>query len=152
MWAFSSPAIEVAIDRVNSENMLPFGYKLTYEIGETYGMESESIGRTAEFWRRSNGTSRKVSAIIGPQETCKHEARMAASFNMPMISHYCSQREPSDKGLYQTFVRTKPSDHLVFKSVTCLLLKWVLKVTNYLLKIPSDLCLYILDLNGIKLL
>ena len=118
-----SPAIEVAVQTVNSENMLPFGYNLTYAIGETHGLELESIARTAEFWRSQKSNDTRVSAIIGPQETCKHEARMAASFNIPMISHFCSQREPSDKSLYPTFVRTKPSDHLVFKSVTCLLLK-----------------------------
>lgn len=28
-----------------------------------------------------------VSAFIGPQETCVHEGRMAAAFNLPMISY-----------------------------------------------------------------
>lgn len=30
-----------------------------------------------------------VSAFIGPQETCVHEGRMAAAFNLPMISYVC---------------------------------------------------------------
>ena len=40
-----------------------------YELAETYGLESESILQTAKLWRKN------VNAIIGPQETCNHEAR-----------------------------------------------------------------------------
>ena len=41
----------------------------SYELAETYGLESESILQTANLWRKN------VNAIIGPQETCNHEAR-----------------------------------------------------------------------------
>ena len=60
-------------------------------VGETHGSEAESIRATAELWRAN------VSAFIGPQKTCVHEARMAASFNLPMISHFCEESETSDK-------------------------------------------------------
>ena len=63
----------------------------SYVVGETHGSEAEPIRATAELWREN------VTAFIGPQKTCVHEARMAASFNLPMISHFCEEAETSDK-------------------------------------------------------
>ena len=64
----------------------------SYVVGETHGSESASIRATAELWRAD------VAAFVGPpQRTCAHEARMAASFNLPMISHFCEEAETSDK-------------------------------------------------------
>lgn len=60
------------------------GHSLSFLVSETYGEESTSILETAELWKKN------ISAFIGPQETCLHEARMAAAFNLPMIS-YVSQ-------------------------------------------------------------
>ena len=74
--------------RINSVDNKVFA---SYTLGETHGSESESIRATADLWRRN------VSALIGPQETCVHEARMAASFNLPMISHFCAHYGTSDK-------------------------------------------------------
>lgn len=39
------------------------------------------IQQVAALWAAN------VSAFIGPQETCVHEGRMAAAFNLPMISY-----------------------------------------------------------------
>lgn len=50
-------------------------------VAETFGEEEESILQTAKLWTFN------VSAYIGPQESCVHEARMAASFRLPMISY-----------------------------------------------------------------
>ena len=63
----------------------------SYVVGETHGSEAASIRATAELWRAG------VTAFVGPQRTCAHEARMAASFNLPMISHFCEEAETSDK-------------------------------------------------------
>lgn len=57
---------------------------MSFLVSETFGEESTSILETAELWKKN------ISAFIGPQETCLHEARMAAAFNLPMIS-YVSQ-------------------------------------------------------------
>ena len=57
------------------------GHKLKFLIAETYGEEETSILMTADLWRKN------ISAYIGPQETCVHEGRMAAAFNIPMISY-----------------------------------------------------------------
>lgn len=57
------------------------GHKLDFLVAETYGEEETSILMTADLWTRN------ISAYIGPQETCIHEGRMAAAFNLPMISY-----------------------------------------------------------------
>ena len=49
---------------------------------------------------------------------------MAATFNMPMISHFCSNGATSDKILYRTFARTRPPATIVTKSLASLLLKF----------------------------
>ena len=69
----------------------------SFELAETYGEEQESIYQVAKLWRDN------VSAFIGPQETCEHEARLAASFNLPMISYFCTHRATSDKVSTFTF-------------------------------------------------
>lgn len=61
--------------------ILPPDNELEFIVAETFGEEKESILQTAELWMKN------VSAYIGPQETCIHEARMASSFNLPMISY-----------------------------------------------------------------
>lgn len=50
-------------------------------VSETYGEEVSSIRQTASLW------TKQIAGYIGPQETCVHEGRMAAAFNLPMISY-----------------------------------------------------------------
>ncbi|TPP59049.1 hypothetical protein FGIG_01449 [Fasciola gigantica] len=66
------------------EPPLPPGYKLDFCYLETYGSESASIRAITRLVERVH-----VSAIIGPQETCRVEAAIAATYNVPIISHYC---------------------------------------------------------------
>ena len=49
---------------------------------------------------------------------------MAATFNLPMISHYCSNGATSDKRFYKTFARTRPPSTIVTKSLASLLLRF----------------------------
>lgn len=77
-----SGAISYAVEQINKYHPLVNNHSLAFVVAETYGDESESIRNTAKLWSRGN-----VSVYIGPQETCVHEARMAASFNLPMISY-----------------------------------------------------------------
>lgn len=76
-----SGAIGLAVDEINQNHSLVDDHLLTFEIAETYGEEKESIYQTALLW------TRKVAVYLGPQETCIHEAKMASSFNLPMISY-----------------------------------------------------------------
>lgn len=77
-----SGAISLAVEEINTKRPLAGNSTLKFVVAETFGDESQSIRQTARLW-----TEGKVSAYIGPQETCIHEARMAASFNLPMISY-----------------------------------------------------------------
>ncbi|OXU27316.1 hypothetical protein TSAR_008171 [Trichomalopsis sarcophagae] len=120
-WEYSRPglqisgAITLAIDEVNSGELGRRGHRLNFNVAETYGDEERSILMTADLWTRN------VSAYIGPQETCVHEGRMAAAFNLPMISYYCTNHETSNKKEFPTFARTRPPDTQISKSVVAVL-------------------------------
>ncbi|XP_074600822.1 guanylate cyclase 32E-like [Brevipalpus obovatus] len=113
-----SGAISLAIHDINSHLPLVDNHTLDFVVAETYGDEGESIRQTARLWVDD------VSAFIGPQETCVHEARMAASFNLPMISYFCANPGTSDKKLFPTFARTRPPDTQISKSVASVLLRF----------------------------
>lgn len=57
------------------------GHSIDFLVSETYGEEVSSIRQTASLW------TKQIAGYIGPQETCVHEGRMAAAFNLPMISY-----------------------------------------------------------------
>ncbi|XP_071439399.1 guanylate cyclase 32E [Hetaerina americana] len=111
-----SGAASLAVAEVNGEILRSMGHRLELRVAETYGEEAESIRAAARLWRDG------VDAYIGPQETCVHEGRMAAAFNLPMVSYFCTHRETSDKKRYPTFARTRPPDTQISKSVVSLLL------------------------------
>ncbi|KAK2576984.1 hypothetical protein KPH14_011947 [Odynerus spinipes] len=111
-----SGAITLAVEEVNAGELGRRGHKLDFLIGETYGQETTSILVTAELWTKN------ISAYIGPQETCIHEGRMAASFNLPMISYFCTHHKTSDKKEFPTFARTRPPDTQISKSVVSVLM------------------------------
>ncbi|KAH8419517.1 hypothetical protein KR222_004069 [Zaprionus bogoriensis] len=111
-----SGAISLAVEQVNAGKLGRMGHSLEFVVAETYGDEVASIRQTAALW------TQQVAAYIGPQETCVHEGRMAAAFNLPMISYYCTHRDPSNKLDFPTFARTRPPDTQISKSVVALLL------------------------------
>lgn len=78
-----SGALSLAIAEINSADGIlgKRGHALEFVMAETYGEERTSVVRVAELWKSN------ISAFIGPQETCVHEAMMAAAFNLPMISY-----------------------------------------------------------------
>jgi hypothetical protein len=47
---------------------------------------------------------------------------MAAAFNLPMISYFCTNYETSNKKDFPTFARTRPPDTQIAKSVVSLLI------------------------------
>ncbi|KAL7734949.1 hypothetical protein ACLKA6_011215 [Drosophila palustris] len=111
-----SGAISLAVEQVNTGRLRTLGHSLEFVVAETFGDEVASIRQTAALW------TQQVAAYIGPQETCVHEGRMAAAFNLPMISYYCTHRDPSNKLDFPTFARTRPPDTQISKSVVALLL------------------------------
>ncbi|XP_075969462.1 guanylate cyclase 32E isoform X3 [Anticarsia gemmatalis] len=110
-----SGAISMAVDEVNEKLLGPMGHSLDVVVAETYGQEEVSIRQVAALWAAN------VSAFIGPQETCVHEGRMAAAFNLPMVSYYCRDVASSNKRVYSTFARTRPSDIDISRSVVAVL-------------------------------
>ncbi|XP_055316774.1 guanylate cyclase 32E isoform X2 [Sitodiplosis mosellana] len=114
-----SGAISLAVEEINNHGKLKeMGHSLEFKVAETYGEEVSSIRQTAALW------TDKVYAYIGPQETCVHEGRMAAAFNLPMISYFCTHHETSRKKDFPTFARTRPPDTQISKSVASLLLAY----------------------------
>ncbi|KAG7202068.1 hypothetical protein KM043_004743 [Ampulex compressa] len=111
-----SGAISLAVEEVNAGELGRRGHKLEFLVAETYGEEETSIVVTADLWTKN------ISAYIGPQETCVHEGRMAAAFNLPMISYFCPHRETSNKKEFPTFARTRPPDTQISKSVVAVLM------------------------------
>lgn len=76
-----SGAISLAVEQVNQGPLGKRGHKLDFIVSETYGEEITSVQKTADLWTKN------VSIYVGPQETCQHEAYMAAAFNLPMVSY-----------------------------------------------------------------
>lgn len=76
-------------------------------MAETYGEEVTSVQQTADLWTKN------VSVYIGPQETCEHEAFMAAAFNLPMISYVSIFVEPLQMKLFE-------NDYLICKFLNCI--------------------------------
>ncbi|KAL9911404.1 speract receptor isoform 1-T8 [Glossina fuscipes fuscipes] len=111
-----SGAISLAVNEINRGPLKDLGHSLDFLVAETYGDEVNSIRQTASLW------TEQAVAYIGPQETCVHEGRMAAAFNLPMISYYCTHRDTSNKRDFPTFARTRPPDTQISKSVVSLLL------------------------------
>lgn len=76
-----SGAISLAVEEVNNGILDQMGHQLNYVVAETFGKEVISVQKTADLWKMN------VSGYIGPQETCEHEAFLAAAFNLPMVSY-----------------------------------------------------------------
>ncbi|XP_060597382.1 receptor-type guanylate cyclase Gyc76C-like isoform X2 [Ruditapes philippinarum] len=113
-----SGALTLALDEINNDTAILPDHKLTFLIAETRGKEFISIKETVEL------INKNISVYIGPQETCIHEAKIAAAFNIPMISYFCSEVDVSNNESYPTFARTKPTDSQISKSVVSILKKF----------------------------
>ncbi|XP_014262145.1 guanylate cyclase 32E [Cimex lectularius] len=148
-----SGAISLAVQELN-ESLLKNNSKhsLRFIVAETMGEEAVSIRQTAYLWTQN------ITGYIGPQETCIHEARMAAAFNLPMISYFCTNYETSDKRLFPTFARTRPPDTQISKSVAAVLLAFNWTQVTFLYRNSSDLgtvadtIMSVLDSSGVTIL
>lgn len=121
-----SGAITYARDQINNDSSILPNHTLEFLVAETYSQELHSIKETVEL------IDRNISVYIGPQETCVHEGRIAASFNLPMISYFCAADDVSDKVKYPTFARTKPTASQISASVVCILKKFNWKKVTFI--------------------
>lgn len=76
-----SGAITYARDQINNDTGVLPNHTLEFVVAETYSQEIYSIRETVEL------IDKNISVYIGPQETCIHEGRIAAAFDLPMISY-----------------------------------------------------------------
>ncbi|PFX31878.1 Atrial natriuretic peptide receptor 1 [Stylophora pistillata] len=119
---YYASAMSIAVDAVNSQqNLLP-GQNISFIWNDT-SCEDEDVTIRGLFHQMTEGN---VAAIIGPGCLCNTSARIAAAFNLPMISYLCSSPELLNKELYSTFVRTYTQNTRLAESVWLLLkeLKW----------------------------
>ncbi|XP_015762336.1 PREDICTED: guanylate cyclase 32E-like [Acropora digitifera] len=99
---YYAAAITIAVEEINKQqNLLP-GSSLSFIWNETNCYDEQKTIRPLMYQMYEA----RVSAIIGPACNCGTTARIAAAFNVPMISYMCSSPELSDKKRYPTFVRT----------------------------------------------
>ncbi|XP_070580962.1 guanylate cyclase 32E-like [Ptychodera flava] len=117
LWSLTvSGAMILAMEDINSDpNILP-GHQLTFVPYDTQGTELDALSAMTLLWRDYD-----IVGFIGPAETCKTAARLAASWNLGMISYRCAEYEVSDKSRYPTFARTNPPDTQISKSLVALL-------------------------------
>ncbi|XP_035432904.2 guanylate cyclase 32E isoform X2 [Spodoptera frugiperda] len=119
-------AMPLAVAAINREPSLLPGYKLRFvaaDIGRSrphLPMDKDSLTLRVMTQMRDLG----VVAFFGPDGTCHTEAKLAAAWNLPMISHKCAGAHGSfekGSGLGATFARTLPPAYKASKSVVALL-------------------------------
>ncbi|XP_028027881.1 guanylate cyclase 32E-like [Bombyx mandarina] len=120
-------ALPLAVAAVNREPALLPGLRLRFvaaDIGRPRPplfMDKDSFSLRVMTQMRDLG----VSAFFGPDGTCHTEAKLAAAWNLPLISHKCTgAHSPIDEkgsALGATFARTLPPAYKVSKSLVSLL-------------------------------
>ncbi|KAJ2939161.1 hypothetical protein O0L34_g8474 [Tuta absoluta] len=119
-------ALPLAVAAVNREPLLLPGLRLKFVAADIGGgarsnvqMDKDSLSLRVMTQMRDLG----VVAFFGPDGTCHTEAKLAAAWNLPLISHKCagSRGSRDAAGLGATFARTLPPAHKVSKSVVALL-------------------------------
>ncbi|KAK3705209.1 hypothetical protein QZH41_014003, partial [Actinostola sp. cb2023] len=117
---YSASGITVALEKINSDLTYLPDYHINLIWSETECNEETSIRMMATF------VERRVDAFIGFACKCSTQARIAASLNIPVISHMCTSDDVSNKELYPTFARTIPADGAIGPSIVAMLdyFKW----------------------------
>ena len=75
-----SGAITLAVNEINNDDLIP-GHKINMIWADTRANSLLATRFLAEQWRDG------AVAFFGPEESCTVEARVAASFQLPMISY-----------------------------------------------------------------
>ncbi|XP_026725364.1 guanylate cyclase 32E-like isoform X2 [Trichoplusia ni] len=119
-------AMPLAVAAINREPSLLPGLRLRFvaaDIGRSrphLPMDKDSLSLRVMTQMRDLG----VVAFFGPDGTCHTEAKLAAAWNLPLISHKCAGAHGSfekGSGLGATFARTLPPAYKASKSVVALL-------------------------------
>lgn len=75
-----SGALTYAIETIKHDKVLPTGYSLDFVWNDTHGTISGGLSALTDQWRQG------VDVFLGPEETCNYEGRVAAAWNLPMLS------------------------------------------------------------------
>ncbi|KAL8565518.1 hypothetical protein ACOMHN_049494 [Nucella lapillus] len=97
-----SGAMTLAVETINQDPTILPNHTLNFLYADNKGQELRSIRVLTELWQRD------AIAFIGPEDFCATEARVAASWNLSMVSYKCDDAVVSDKTKYATFARTQP--------------------------------------------
>lgn len=75
-----SGAVTLAVLKINQDpNLLP-GYRLDFLYSDDRGDSLIGTNRICEQWKRG------ALAFFGPEDSCDTEARLAAAWNLPLLS------------------------------------------------------------------
>lgn len=109
-----SGALTIALEEINNDpDLLP---NVTLAL-RWYDTRGETVTATRHI---TEMICDGVSAIFGPEGTCKTEAIVSQSRDIPMISYRCSELHRNTP--IPTFARTEPPDTQVTKSIISLLM------------------------------
>ena len=76
-----SGAMTYAVNVINNNPRLLDGHTLRYIKADTYGDTLHGTKMLTEQWKAG------AIAFIGPEDSCDVEARVAAAWNLPMLSY-----------------------------------------------------------------
>ena len=76
-----SGAMTYAVNVVNNAPGLLEGHTLSYIKADTYADTLHGTKRLTELWKAG------AIGFIGPEDSCNVEARVAAAWNLPMLSY-----------------------------------------------------------------
>lgn len=76
-----SGAMKAAVVKINRHPKLLPNHTLQFMWADTKGQTSKGIRELTEQWKQG------AVAFIGPEDSCDVEARVAAAWNLPMISY-----------------------------------------------------------------
>ncbi|XP_059059119.1 guanylate cyclase 32E-like [Achroia grisella] len=120
-------AMPLAVAAVNREPSLLPGLRLRF-VAADIGRSRPPLPKDKDSFTLRVMTQMRdlgVVAFFGPDSTCHTEAKLAAAWNLPLISHKCTGARGSshegNAGLGATFARTLPPAYKVSKSVVALL-------------------------------
>ncbi|XP_052770331.1 receptor-type guanylate cyclase Gyc76C-like [Mya arenaria] len=113
-----SGAISYAIELINNDTSILPRHRLKLTWGDTQADTLVGTRVLTSQWRRG------ARAFIGLEDSCSVEAKVAAAWNLPMISYKCADYDVSDKEQFPTFARTFPPATQVAKPIISLLLHY----------------------------
>ena len=86
-----SGAMTLAIKRINADPQLLRGHRLHFVWADTRADTLTSTNELTKQWRDG------AIAFFGPEDSCDVEARVAAAWNLPMLSYVSVLRDASSR-------------------------------------------------------